>query len=126
MKACRFVNNQALGDPALSAQEMQAVSTLLHCAVTTYHSTALNHVKLPQHLSFPSLLCHHFSQREYTPKSTNYTIFLCVFSFFFCFVELFCFCFAAFVCLFECFKLFTVLLLIIYVTMEWKNQEQVA
>lgn len=42
LKACRPVNNQALGDPALSAQERQAVSTMWHCAVTTYHSWALS------------------------------------------------------------------------------------
>lgn len=34
----RPVNNQAQGDPALSTQEMQAVSTVWHCAVTIYHS----------------------------------------------------------------------------------------
>lgn len=42
LKACRPVNNQALGDPALRAQERQAVSTMWHCAVTTYHSGALS------------------------------------------------------------------------------------
>lgn len=42
VKARRPVNNQARGDPALSTQEMQAVSTVWHCAVTTYHSWALS------------------------------------------------------------------------------------
>lgn len=40
LKARRPVNNQARGDPALSTQEMPAVSTVWHCAVTTYHSWA--------------------------------------------------------------------------------------
>lgn len=42
LKACRPVNNQAWGNPALTTQEMQAVSTAWHCAVTTYHSWAFS------------------------------------------------------------------------------------
>lgn len=42
LKARRPVNNQAWGNPALTTQEMQAVSTAWHCAVTTYHSWAFS------------------------------------------------------------------------------------
>lgn len=86
LKARRPVNNQAWGNPALTTQEMQAVSTAWHCAVTTYHSWAF---------SQPSAVWKHHSPYlsppyhgtmlavEHTHLSQLYRLSFSFFSFFF-------------------------------------------